>query len=266
MIRIKTTYLIILSILIGTGLMAQELPPAPRSLVTDLSGTLSAQQIQHLERKLVNYNDTTSTQIAVLVTNDLMGYDISDFAQRIGQAWGVGRQGKDNGVVIVVKPKTASSSGLARVEVGYGLEPVIPDITARHIVDYEMIPHFRNDDYFSGLNAGTDVVMAMAAGQFSADEYEKNNSSGGGSLFVPILILIIVIVMIRRSKGGYYNTGRGSLPLWTALWLGSSLGRGHGGSWDNFSSGSGGFGGGGGGGFGGFGGGGFGGGGASGSW
>jgi len=265
MIQMKTINLLFLTLLLGAGISAQELPPAPSRLVTDLTGTLSAQQTQHLEQKLVNYNDTTSTQIAVLITTDLQGYDITDFAQRIGQAWGVGQKGKDNGVVIVVKPKTASSSGLARVEIGYGLEPVIPDITARHIVDYEMIPHFRNDDYFSGLDAGTDVVMAMAAGQFSADEYEKRNSSGGGGLFIPILILIIVIVMIRRSKGGYYNTGKSSLPLWTALWLGSSLGRGQSGSWNNFNSGSGGFGG-GGGGFGGFGGGGFGGGGASGSW
>lgn len=265
MTPMKTIKLLLVLLMTWGGLKAQELPPAPARLVTDLTGILSGQQIGQLERKLVNFNDTTSTQIAVLITGDLQGYDIADFAQRVGQAWGVGQKGKDNGVVIIVKPKTSDSRGEANIEIGYGLEPIIPDITARHIVDNEMIPYFRNEDYYGGLDVGTDIIMGLAAGHFTADEYEQDSGSGNGGLFIPILVMIIVIFMIRRSKSGYYHAGRGSLPFWTALWLGSSLGRGSGGSWNNFHSGSGGFGG-GGGGFGGFGGGGFGGGGASGSW
>ncbi len=243
---------------------AQDLPPVPDRLVSDQAGILSAQQLEHLEQKLVRYDDTTSTQIAILIVPDLQGYDIADFAQRVGQKWGVGQKGKDNGVIIVLKPKTDSERGDVNIDVGYGLEPIIPDITARHIIDYEMIPRFRENDYFGGLDAATGVIMELASGHFSADEYEGRHGDGGVGWIVPILALFIIITMIGRNKRGYYHAGKSSLPFWTALWLGSTLGRGAGGSWDSFRSGSGGFGG--GGGFGGFGGGSFGGGGASGSW
>lgn len=261
----KTIILLLFTVSMIAPSQGQDLPSAPDRLVSDQAGLLTGQQLNYLERKLVDFDDTTSTQIAVFITNDLQGYDISDFAQRVAHSWGVGRKGKDNGVMIVLKPKTAMERGEVDIEVGYGLEPVIPDITAKHIVEYEMIPLFKTGDYFGGLDAATGVIMSMASGHFTADEYESRHDSGGGAgWFIPIIILIIVISMIRRSRGSYYSTGKSSLPFWTALWLGSSLGRGQGGSWNNFSSGSGGFGG--GGGFGGFGGGGFGGGGASGSW
>jgi uncharacterized protein len=259
-------HILILSLFIGNQVFAQDLPEKPSRLVNDNIGLLSKQEVNSLERKLVNYNDSTSTQIAILIVGDLQGYDIVDYAQRVGQKWGAGQKGKDNGVIIVLLPKTATSKGEVNIDVGYGMEPIIPDITAKRIVENEMIPHFKNDDYYGGLNAATDVVIALAAGQFSADEYNKRSSGGSGAGFlVPIIAMIIIFAMINRRRKGSYSAGKSSLPFWTALWLASSMGRGHSGSWGNFNSGSGGFGG-GGGGFGGFGGGGFGGGGASGSW
>jgi len=263
---------IILIILLAsfTQMFAQDIPdkPNPPRLVNDFAGLLSGQQVDYLERKLVAFNDTNSTQIAIVIVNDLKGYDVADYAQRVAQKWGIGQKKYDNGAIILLKPMTAEERGEIDIDVGYGLEPIIPDITARRIIDNEMIPKFRENDYFGGLNAAVDVMISLAAGQFSAGEYKKR-TEGGGSLFgflVPIIIMIIVIRMIFRRKNNYYDsTGRSSsLPLWTALWLGNTMGSSSGGSWGNFSSGSGGFGG--GGGFGGFGGGGFGGGGASGSW
>ncbi len=250
-------------------MFAQDIPdkPVPPRLVNDYAGLLSGQEVNYLERKLVAFNDTNSTQIAIVIVNDLKGYDVADYAQRLAHKWGIGQKKYDNGAIIVLKPKTASSKGDVNIDVGYGLEPIIPDITAQRIIDNEMIPKFRENDYFGGLNAAVDVMISLAAGQFSADEYEKRTEGGGGVGFlVPLIIMIIVISMIYRRRNNYYdNTGdSNSLPLWTALWLGSTMGRSSGGSFGNFSSGSGGFGG--GGGFGGFGGGGFGGGGASGSW
>lgn len=259
-LRILFIFLVSVNLVLG-----QQLPQAPAQLVSDHLSLLSSQELKHLERKLVSFDDTTSTQIAILITNDLQGYDIVDFSQRVAHEWGVGQKGKDNGVIIVLVPKTNTIRGQVNIEVGYGLEPEIPDITAKKIVENEMIPRFKSNDYFGGLEAATNVIISLASGQFSSDEYGKRNSSGGGAgLLVPIIVMIIVISMINRRRRGYYATGRSSLPLWTALWLGSTMGRSHGGSWSNFSSGSGGFGS--GGGFGGFGGGGFGGGGASGSW
>jgi len=228
--------LIIVLVLSVTQVIAQDIPdrPSPPRLVNDFVGLLNNQQTNHLERKLVAFNDTNSTQIAILIVEDLKGYDVADYAQRVAQKWGVGQKKYDNGAIIVLKPKTGSSKGDVNIDVGYGLEPIIPDITAKRIIDNEMIPRFRNDDYFGGLDAATDVMISLAAGHFTADQYKDRTEGGGGlfGFFVPIIILIIVISMINRRRGNYYDTtGRSSsLPLWTALWLGSSLGRSSGGS------------------------------------
>jgi len=260
-------------VILGMGLMtaAQEIPDPPSNprLVNDFVGLLNDQQVNSLERKLVAFSDTNSTQIAILIVGDLSGYDIVDYSQRVAQKWGIGQKKYDNGAIIVLKPKTPDSRGEVNIDVGYGLEPLIPDITAKRIIENEMIPRFKTNDYYGGLDAATDIIMSLAAGQFTADQYKKRTGDGG-SLFgylVPIIILIIVISMINRGRSRHatYGQRRSSSGLWTALLLGSMFSGSSRGSWGDFSSGSGGFGG-GGGGFGGFGGGSFGGGGASGSW
>jgi uncharacterized protein len=274
-IIMKFNSLTILIVLIAmcSGVIAQDIPdkPQPPRLVNDFAGVLSRQENNYLEQKLVAFSDTNSTQIAIVIVNKLNGYDIEDYGQRLAQKWGVGQKKYDNGAFIIVKPKTSSSKGEADIEIGYGLEPIIPDITAKHIVDFEMIPHFRKNDYIGGLDAATNVMMELAAGKFSADQYEKRHArSAPFGALVPIIVIIIILIMINRNRGNHITGRRGSgMSFWTALMLGSMLGGSGRGSWGNFQSGSGGFGGfggGGGGGFGGFGGGGFGGGGASGSW
>lgn len=263
----KKITLVLIFLLSSTIFIGQELPDVPKKLVSDNANLLSNQELNYLERKLVDYNDSTSTQIAILIVSDLQGYDIVDFAQRVGHKWGIGQKGKDNGAIIVLVPKSSSVKGEINLDVGYGLEPYIPDITAKRIIENEMIPRFANNDYFGGIDAGTNVIMSLASGHFTADDYGKNAGKGGGmGWIVPIIIMIIVISMINRKRQGQYTAGGSSSSFWTALMLGSMLGGSNSGSWGNFNSGSGGFGGGGGGGFGGFGGGGFGGGGASGSW
>jgi uncharacterized protein len=258
-------------VLIAGSLIGQDIPqqPQPPKLVNDFANILSPDQVNVLERKLVAFNDTNSTQITIVTVSTLNGYDVSDYAQRLGQDWGIGRKEYDNGVLILLQPKTATLKGEVDIDVGYGMEPIIPDITAKRIIENEMIPHFKNNDYFGGLNAATDVIMELAAGQFSADEYQKQTEGGGLLGFlVPIIVMIIIFTMIGRSRKGHYHSGgkNSSLPFWVALGLMGSMGSGRSGSsFGNFSSGGGSFGG-GGSSFGGFGGGSFGGGGASGSW
>lgn len=260
---ILSTLILILGI---TSIVAQDLPerPAPPRLVVDFSGILSSSERGALENKLVNFNDTTSNQILVLVTNDLMGHDISDFADRIGDKWGVGQKDFDNGIVVVLKPKTRNSRGDVWISIGYGLDGVIPDITAGKIIDNEMIPYFKQNDYYGGLDAATTVLMELAAGEYSSDEYASKNKGAVWSI-LPFIILIIIITLInRQSRRSRTIGGRSSMSPWTAFWIGSMMGgASRGGGWGGGSGG--GFGG-GGGGFGGFGGGGFGGGGAGGSW
>ncbi|MBN1340204.1 MAG: TPM domain-containing protein [Bacteroidales bacterium] len=248
---------------------AQDIPDPmkPPRLVNDFAGILEASQAEELERRLVAFSDTNSTQIVVVTVSSLNGYDVADFAQRLGQKWGVGQKDTDNGVVILVKPKAGNESGKVNISTGYGLEPIIPDAIVRRIIDHEMVPKFSQDDYYGGISAAADVVMGLAAGNFTADDYQKQ--TGGNpliGLLVPVIAILLILYFIRRGRSSYYNEGRSNLPFWAALWMLGSMGGGRSGSWGNFSSGSGGFGGSGSGGFGGFGGGSFGGGGASGSW
>ena len=265
----KIIYILLISVLISGSLFGQDIPeqPRPPRLVNDFVGLLSSRQNNLLERKLVAFNDTNSTQIAVVIVGSLNGYDVSDYAQRLGQQWGIGSKKYDNGVLILLKPKTATEKGDIDIDVGYGLEPIIPDITAKRIIENEMIPHFKQNDYYGGLDAATDIIIELASGHFSADEYQKRTEGRSpiGIIFPIIIMIIIFSMMNRRRRGQHYSSGRSSLPFWLAMGMMGSMGGGsHGGSYGNFSSGSGGFGG--GGSFGGFGGGGFGGGGASGSW
>jgi len=261
-------YISVLLLMVFTlSSLAQDIPdkPSPPRLVNDFTGTLSPDQVDALERKLVSFNDSTSTQIAVVIVKSLNGYDKADFTYRLAEKWGVGQKGTNNGAVILVKPKTTSEKGEAYVASGYGLEDVIPDAVCKRIVDNEMIPRFRDGDYYGGIDAAASVMIDLAKGKYTAAQYKKKTRDAGPvGLIVPIIILLVVLFAIRSSRNSSHSVGK-SLPWWMALWMLGSSGRGHSGSWNNFSGGSG-FGGGGGGGFGGFGGGSFGGGGAGGSW
>ena len=244
---------------------AQNIPdrPNPPRLVNDLANVLSDQEEQQLEANLDEYNNQTSTQICIVTLPSLEGNEISDLSFRIGEKWGVGQKGKNNGIVVVFKPKVGNEKGAVFIAVGYGLEGVIPDAIAnREVVDNEMIPHFKNNDIYGGLAAGISVLESLASGEFTADAYQKKankkGSESGGGFFIVIMIIIILLSIFKGGRGGHYNS-RGSLPFWLAMGMMSSN-RGSG-SWGGFSGG-----GGGGGGFGGFGGGSFGGGGAGGSW
>ncbi|HLN54694.1 MAG TPA: TPM domain-containing protein [Bacteroidales bacterium] len=266
--RIRTgliALLLIMPVLLNT-IAAQDIPdkPVPPRLVNDFAGMLSVQEANRLEQKLVAFNDSTSTQIAVVIVTSLNGYDLVDYADRLAEKWGIGQKGRDNGILVLVKPKTAESGGEVTIRTGYGMEGVVPDLTASEIIDREMVPSFREGDLYGGLDKATTTLMALTRGEFTADQYTRSSrgKSGGGGFFPIIIIIIIIALLSRRGGGGRGRrlTSGSNLPFWLLMSMLGSGGRSHGGSWGGFS------GGGGGGGFGGFGGGGFGGGGARGSW
>jgi uncharacterized protein len=268
--RNKTTALIFLFLLVfsaGMGI-AQDIPerPVPPRLVNDFAGVLSPAEAEQLEQQLVAFNDSTSTQITLVTVKSLNGYAPDDFTYRIGEKWGVGQKGKNNGIVVMVKPKYGNERGEAFIASGYGLEGVVPDAICRRIVDNEMIPEFKKGNYFTGIKAATTTLMQLTTGEFTAEEYKKQTESSPFALLIPLVIIAVIFFLIRGSNARSHSVGK-SIPFWTAFWLLGSMGghRGGGSNWSNFSSGSGPFGG-GGGGFGGFGGGSFGGGGAGGSW
>ena len=269
-----STFLVSAFLLFSTAVASQDIPApmTPPRLVNDYAGILNQSQVRHLEQKLVNFDDSSSSQIVVLIVKSLNGLTKEEFADRVGEKWGVGQKGKNNGVVVLVKPKYGNDRGEARISVGYGLEGAIPDALSKRIVGNDMIPYFKAGDYFTGIDKATSTLISLATGEFTADQYKKSTEGSPFSFIIPIIIIILIILFMRRNSGNHYTTGSKGTSLWTAIWLASMMGnRGGSGSWGDFRSGGGSFGGwggggGGGGGFGGFGGGSFGGGGAGGSW
>ena len=230
----------------------------PPKLVNDFANILDENKSSQLESALVQFARETSTQIVVVTVADLDGYDKADYAVRLAEKWGVGQKGKDNGIVILIKPKVGNSKGQVFIATGYGLEGVLPDaIVNNAIVDNEMIPRFKQGDYFGGLVAGIKVMMEITREEYTAENYQQSVQGEGSAVpFFIFLVIIVISIFGRSRRRRVYSPGR-SLPFWLAMGM-MSGGRSSGGSFGNFSSG--------GGSFGGFGGGGFGGGGAGGSW
>jgi len=230
----------------------------PTQLVTDLTNTLTPDQRQALERKLVAFDDSTSTQIAVVIIPSLNGDNISNYNVKLGRAWGVGGKEFSNGVVLLI----AKGDRKLNIATGYGVEGALPDITCKQIIENIIVPNFKGDDYYRGIEEGTDAIMQAVKGEYKAPANYNKKRKGAGSVLKIIFIIIMIIVFLAvkgggRGGGGSFMSRRG-FAAWT---IGSMLsgGGGGGGGWSGGGGGSSG-------GFGGFGGGSFGGGGASGSW
>ena len=237
---------------------AQQFPPrpSPARLVNDLAGMLSAAEVAQLEAKLVAYDDSTSTQIAIVTVPTLQGYDVADYGQKIAQAWGVGQKGQNNGLLVLVAKQERKS----HIATGYGTEDRVTDYNARLILETRLKPAFRDARYYDGLDATTTAIMQVMNGSFKAPANYNNrrgrgDGGGSGSLILIVAVVFVVIWLISRRGGG---GGRGGFGGSRGGFFPPIILGGGGGSWGGGS--------GGGGGFGGFGGGSFGGGGASGDW
>jgi uncharacterized protein len=243
--------------------------PSPPKLVNDIADELTDEQEHALERKLVAYDDSTSNQIAIVILPTITGkdgqeYPIEDVALKILRDWGVGNQKNNNGIVILA----AIQERKLRIEVGYGLEGAIPDMIAKSIIENDLRPNFREENYYRGFDEAINSIIKAAAGEYKAPEGYRDRDSKKGINFGRIIVGIIIFFVILSMFGGGGNKGGGYMSRRGSGWLGpfilgnmlGSAGRGSG-----WSGGGGGWSG-GGGGFGGFGGGSGGGGGASGGW
>lgn len=235
-------------------------PSQPR-LVNDFAGVLGS-RADELEQVLVAFDDSTSNQITVVTVTSLDGYSVEEFAVELGRKWGVGSS-RDNGVVVLVKPKTRDSGGDVTIQVGYGLEGAITDAYCRRIIENQMIPAFKEEDYYKGIYNACDQLMKLASGEIS--EPRSDDPSGFEILIwfvLPMVLFFVVLVILSKKSGGGGNDSTGSggsrRPF---IWIGPGYGSSSSSGWGGSSHG-----GGWGGGFGGFGGGSFGGGGASGHW
>lgn len=261
----KKIILICCLVLCAFYAFSQDLPAKPSTLITDYTNTLSENDKQSLESKLVAFDDSTSSQIAVLIIRSVGEYDINEYTQKVARSWGIGQKGKNNGVLLLV----ALGDRKVSIQTGYGLEGAIPDVTTHEIIQNDIVPRFRSNDYYGGINAAVDDLMRYAKGEYKSDKKaQPHNNIHPGNIFALIVIVIIILIIVFRGRGGgghIIDSRGGASPFWWFLG-GTILGRESSG-WGGFSGGNdSGWGGGDGGGFGGFGGGDFGGGGSSGSW
>ncbi|MDI1321469.1 MAG: TPM domain-containing protein [Algoriphagus sp.] len=263
--KIRSLLIICLFLGVGRSLLAQDFPPIPNPprLVNDFTQTLSSSEVTQLEQKLVAYNDSTSTQIAIVIMRSTGEYEIADYAQRFAENWGIGGS-KDNGILILA----AMDDRKVFIATGYGMEGAVPDALAKRIVENMILPNFKMQAYYQGFDQATDMIIKLASGEYKAEDVESEGKSGGAIFLILLFIFFFVILpMIKNRKDNDNHMGGkgGGIDLLTTIMLANLLKGGNSGKFGDFSSGRGGFGG-GGGGFGGFGGGSFGGGGAGGSW
>ena len=275
MLRAIALFLATLCVFIGSPASAQDFPKLTGRVV-DQADLLTPEQEASLTAKLAGLETQSNRQLVVATISDLQGYDISDYGYRLGRHWAIGQDGKgesekDNGAILIVAPNERRM----RIEVGYGLEPVLTDGLSSSIIRNDITPFFKSGDFNGGINAGVDRIVtqltlppeqAARVAEEAALNENRSNADGGDLflvifwLFVFLFFILPIIISIARG-GTKHRRGRdrhwgGPVIIWGG---GSSDWGGRGSSW---GGGGGGFGG---GGFGG-GGGSFGGGGASGGW
>lgn len=232
-------------------------PPSAPRLVNDYANVLTSDQAAALEKKLVDFDKATSNQIAVVLVQSLNGRDIGDAATELGRKWGVGQKNNNNGVVLLV----SIGDRKLNISPGDGLEKALPDLVCQQIIETAIKPNFKGQDYYRGLDEGTDAIIQATKGEFKAPEgYYKSRGTSAGRIIILIIIIIIVLSIMSRGGGGggSFMSRRGYRGFNGPVIFPGGWSGGGGGGWSG--------GGGSGGGFGGFGGGGFGGGGSSGSW
>ncbi|MCX6291278.1 MAG: TPM domain-containing protein [Bacteroidetes bacterium] len=243
--------------------LADDFPAKPSTLVSDFTATLSEGERSSLEQKLVTFNDSTSTQIAIVIMRSVGNYDIADYSVQLFNKWKIGQEKKNNGVLILV----AKDDRKMWITTGYGIEGVLPDALCKRIVNNDIRPNFKAGNFYEGLDAATNSIMSIVKGEFTADDYMKRNSKEDNApwFFLVLFGLIFFIVFVSKISKTKNYARQNNLGFWAAWALLNAASARSRGSWGGFSSGGGSWGG-SGGGFGGFGGGGSGGGGAGGGW
>ena len=194
--------LFLFSLLLAASFCRAQLPEFTNRLVNDYADVLDADDERALEADLRHYYDTTSNCFIIIVTNELGDYEISDYAQRVGEKWGVGNEKYSNGLVIVVSPEAHE----VFIATGYGLEGVLPDVTCHRIAEKYMKPHFREEEYYEGLRAGLEVLMPVAAKEYSFEDLQKEQEAADKEALMGLLGAIGILVfslLVAVAIGNY---------------------------------------------------------------
>jgi len=249
----RVAFFLALAVLAAARAFAQrsievQLPPKPEKYVTDRAGILGEDRVDALSRKLEQFERDTSNQILVWIDRRIPeNFTLEDFAVRAAEKWGAGQAKTDNGAVLFVFVDDRK----LRIEVGYGLEGVLPDITAKRIIDGEIVPRFRANDYAGGVEAGVGAMIAATKGEYrgtgstvaEGSRRRRNRDLTGCAIPLLFLLFFIVLPLMARTRRRWRTFGGSG--WWTGGgWGGGSFGGGGGGG-GGFSGGGGSFGGGG---------------------
>jgi len=170
-------------------LAALEIPKAPSGRVNDYAGMLDEAARSELEAKLKTFEEATSNQLVVVTFPSLEGENLEDFSIRLADKWKIGQKGKNNGVILLV----FKNDRKMRIEVGYGLEGALPDVTAHRIIEDQIAPHFKKEDYRGGLFAGVDAIIAATKGEYKpTDEKSDEVPQWVATLFVIFLFFVFI--------------------------------------------------------------------------
>ena len=228
LLKLKASlFALFLMLLLASGFVQAALVAVPplKSLVTDLTGMLSQNDIAQLDAKLKAFEAEKGSQIAVLIVSTTQPEDIAQYSIRVADAWKIGRKKQDDGVLILV----AKDDRKMRIEVGRGLEGAIPDLYAKRIITEEMSPRFKQGDFFGGINAATDKVTGLINGeQLAPPERRRDGIHLGGQNTLPIFLFTTIFLtmffsgVLGRFFGAAATGGISGLLTW--LIAGASMG------------------------------------------
>lgn len=180
--------------------------PPLRARVTDLTTTLTSNERAGLEQKLAALEERKGSQVAVLLVPTTQPETVEQYAVRVFEQWKLGRKGVDDGVLLVV----AKSDRRLRIEVGYGLEGAIPDAIAKRIVDEEIVPLFKQGNFYGGVNAGTDRIIKLIDGE-SMPPPKRTATPGSGwsteTLLIGFIILAMASQLLHSLLGRFLGAG-----------------------------------------------------------
>ena len=242
--RVRSPGLLLATVTVGflallRAQAAEVIPPKPDRYFNDGAGIVSKEAANRFDEQLAQFERATSNQLVVAIYAKMQSdSDIADYTQRVAQSWGVGQKGINNGVVLFVFPQDRKMF----IQTGYGTEGAIPDATAFEITEYNIKPHFRNNDYEGGLATGIDLIQKALKGEYKgsgrtvAEGRSRGSPLGGFIFFVIFVVVLIMIARAQHRRPGYRYSSAG----------GPFIGGWSGGSGGGWSSGAGGFSGGGG--------------------
>lgn len=216
-------------LLCGSALQAQVLVPPLGARVTDLTGTLSGDAVSRIEAQLKDLEARKGAQIAVLIVPTTQPEDIEQFGIRVAESWKLGRKGVDDGAILIV----AKDDRRVRIEVGYGLEGALPDITAKRIISEIITPHFRQGDFDGGIEAGVDQMIRVVNGEPLPEPDKRWENQKGLSNLLPLLLVVVFVAsgilraILGRGLGSVATGGLAGFIAWVlSHWLPIGLGAG----------------------------------------